>query len=127
MIDYQGTAREALAALQEAGALVTVAWTVKAPYVPGQAQPAPAEVTIRTYGAMVPYNRERVGTQPDSRIKAGDRNLLLAAISPAGAALVEPPEGAIITAANGEKWKVAQCEAICPTDTTVLFDITARR
>ena len=127
MSDYAATARAAYAALKSAGALVTATWEVAADYVPGVPVGVPASVSITTYGAFVPYPAHKAGTQPDSRIRAGDRNLLLAAIDAAGNALAEPQDGARITAANGEVWRVAACEAICPAAETVLFDITARR
>jgi hypothetical protein len=127
MMDYAATARAALAALKSAGALVTVAWDVSPAYDPSNPDEPATPYSIATYGAMVPYAAHKVGTQPDSLIRAGDRNLLLAATSPDGVALTEPAIGARITAANGETWRVAACEAICPAAETVLFDITARR
>lgn len=126
-MDYAVTARAALSALKSAGALVTIAWDVSTPYVPGEPTGAPTPASVTTYGAMVPYPAHKVGTQADSLIRAGDRNLLLAATDPAGVALTQPAVGARITAANGEFWRVAACEAICPAAETVLFDITARR
>lgn len=125
--DYIKTARAGLSALKSAGGIVSLSWTVAVDYDPANPDATGAAVTIATFGAMVPYPAHKIGTQPDSLIRAGDRNLLLAALDPAGAPLAEPPVGAVITAANGEKWRVAACEAICPAATTVLFDITGRR
>ena len=127
MIDYVKTARAGLAALKSAGGMVSLSWTVAAAYDPNNPDAAGTPKLIATYGAMVPYAAHKVGTQPDSLIRAGDRNLLLAALDPGGAPLAEPPIGAVIIAANGERWKVAACEAICPAADVVLFDITARR
>lgn len=127
MIDYVKTARAGLAALKSTGGMVSIAWTVAADYDPNNPDAEGTPVLIATYGAMVPYAAHKIGTQPDALIRAGDRNLLLSALDPGGAPLTEPPIGAVITAANGEHWKVAACEAICPAADTVLFDITARR
>jgi hypothetical protein len=127
MINYAATAQAAFAALKSAGALVTIDWTVAPDYDPAAPATAPTPRSITTYGAFVPYQAHKVGTQGDSLIRAGDRNLLLAAIDDAGAALPEPPPGARITAANGETWRVANAEALRPAADVVLFDITARR
>jgi hypothetical protein len=127
MIDYAKTARAALSALKSAGAPVTLAWEVTQAYDPNAPIVDPTPASITTHGVFVPYAAHKIGTQPDSLIRAGDRNLLLAALDAAGAALPEPPPGATITAANGEKWRVAACEALRPAAETVLYDITARR
>lgn len=127
MIDYAATARAALSALKSAGALVRIDWEIAPAYDPLNPGAAATLVSVQAYGAFVPYAAHKVGTQPDSLIRAGDRNLLLAALDPAGAPLPEPKIGATITAANGEKWRVAACEALRPAAETVLFDITARR
>lgn len=126
MMDYAATATAAHAALKSAGALVRVDWTVATDYVPGQASTG-TPTSIETYGAFVPYPAHKIGNQPDARIRAGDRNLLLAAVDAAGAQLAEPRIDAVITAADGGKWRVAACEAIAPAGLVVMYDITARR
>jgi hypothetical protein len=126
-MDYAKTARAALSALKSAGALVHIDWEIAPAYDPLNPDAAATPASIEAYGVFVPYAAHKVGSQPDSLIRAGDRNLLLAALSAAGTTLPEPKIGATITAANGETWRVAACEAVCPAAETVLYDITARR
>jgi hypothetical protein len=127
VIDYASTAREAYDALREAGALVTLSWTVTPDYDPAQPEPVPAVVSVATYGAVLEYNFREVGTQPDSLVRAGDRQLLLAAVTPDGAALPEPPLDAVATLADGSSLTLKNVRPLAPAGVPVLYDITLRR
>lgn len=126
MFDYAQSAQDALDLLTEFGAVVTVSWT-PAPTsdAPDAVQPAP--VTARAYGAVLEYNRMQIGTQADSLIRAGDRQLLLATLDENGAAMPEPPSEALVTDGAGIRYRVKVCAPLAPAGVAVLYDITLRR
>lgn len=125
--DYADTAREVYAALREDGALVTVAWSVTPDYDPAAGEPVPVAVTATTYGVILDYPTHKIGTQPDSLIRAGDRQLLMAVLDQDGADVPEPPPEAVVTAAYGARYVVRNCAALDPAGVAVMFDITVRR
>lgn len=124
--DYVTTAREARDSLKEAGAIVDLIWT-PAPVSDAPDAATPAEVTHRAYGAVLPYNFREVGAQPDSLIKAGDQNLLLAALDLQGRPLPEPPFDAVVVLVDGSRHRVKAGKPLAPAGVPVLFDITIRR
>lgn len=127
-IDYASTAREAFEALRDAGALVTLAWDDADDYDPALGRaPEGTPVTVATYGVVLEYNFKDIGTQPDSLIRAGDRQLLLAAIDPLGAQIPAPLPDAVATLADGSRLVVKNPRALAPAGVPVLYDITLRR
>lgn len=127
-MSYLQDAIDARATFAESGGQVVVAWTTTPDYVPGQPEPTPVAHGYTAPGVVVEYNYREVGTQADSLIRAGDRNLLLAAVDAAGLPLAEPPYGAAVTLLDGSLYAVANCKPLQPDGlTAVMFDITLRR
>lgn len=126
-MSYRDKALAARASLAKSGAQVVVAWQTTPDYVPGEPEPQPVQVSFDAPGVVVEYASREIGTQPDSLIRAGDRNLLLAACDEAGEPLLEPPFGAAVTLVDGSLYKVANVKSIAPAGVAVMFDITIRR
>jgi hypothetical protein len=128
MADYLQDARDTEAALAEDGAQITLSWSVPVVYDPATPNaPAAAPVSVTAYGCVFPYSSNRIGTQPDSLIRAGDRQLLLAALDINGATLSEPPPDAQVTLADGSLWLVKNPQPLAPAGVPVMYDITIRR
>lgn len=127
--DYLQTAQDAAEAILDVGALITLSWVVPVVYDP--ANPAAAAnppISVTAAGVVLPYASNKIGTQPDSLIRAGDQQLLLAALDAAGAPITEaPPVDALAYLADGTTWKVKNPVALAPAGSVVLFDITLRR
>lgn len=128
MADYSQETIDAAADLLEAGAVISLSWSVVASYDPSNpsAPPSPP-VTVQAGGVVLPYSSNKIGTQPDSLIRAGDRQLLLAALDVNGAALPEPPPDAEVTLADGSVWLVKNPQPLAPAGVPIMYDITIRR
>lgn len=127
-MSYRDDAIAARADFAEDGGSVVVAWEVTADFVPGQPDPAPQVFGYTAPGIVAEYNFKQTGTQADSLIQAGDRNLFLAACDEHGKPLAAPPFGATVTLADGSAYSVHNCKALQPDGmTAILFDITIRR
>lgn len=124
---YRDKAIAARASLARSGAPVVVAWTETPDYVPGEPEPAPVAHTFTAPGAVIAFGYKEIGTQPDSLIKAGDRNLLLAACDANGDPLPEPPFGAAVTLVDGSLYAVTSCKPLAPAGVPVMYDISIRR
>lgn len=128
MADYSQETKDAAADLLAAGAVVSLSWSVAAAYDPGNpSAPPSAPVTVQAAGVTLPYSFKQIGTQPDSLIRAGDRQLLLAALDVNGAALPEPPPDAQVTLADGSLWLVKNPQPLSPAGFPIMYDITIRR
>ncbi len=123
--DFVTTAVEADEMLREFGAEVVVTWT-PAPATDDPEAVPPAAVTKTAYGVVLDYSQHKVGTQPDSLIRAGDRNLLLSALQSDGQAMPEVPPEAVVDAA-GSRYVIRNNAALAPAGVMVLQDITVRR
>lgn len=128
MADYSQETIDAAADLLEAGAVISLVWSVVTQYDPSNpsAPPAPP-VAVQAAGVVLPYSSNKIGTQPDSLIRAGDRQLLLAALDITGAALPEPPPDAEVTLADGSVWLVKNPQPLAPAGVPIMYDITIRR
>lgn len=127
MFDYDSTAADVLVALQDVGALVTLTWAA-APLndlSPPSSDPQ-QQIAVTAYGAIFPYGYKQIGTQPDSLIRAGDENLLLAVTDENGAPVPEPQPGAVVTM-GGARYTLKHCNTLAPAGMAVLFDIAVRR
>ena len=128
MADYQQDAIDAEATLREEGAIITLSWKVPFKYNPANpGELAPPPVTVRAAGVVLPYSSRVIGTQTDSLIRAGDQQLLLAAIDVDGNPMIEPPPEASALLADGSTWTVKNPRTLAPAGIPVMFDITLRR
>lgn len=132
--DYIETAQDALDVLADVGALTTVTST-PAPAVDdydpstGGAAAAPDPVVVTAFGAIFDYTKLDLGNQPDARIRAGDRQLLLAALDVNGAPVPEAalPIDAAVVGPDGAPYIIKGVKPLAPAGVAVLFDINARR
>ena len=131
--DYGATAQDALEALAEFGALTTVTYAAPPPaddYDPETSSgAAPSASSVTAFGAIFDYSGREYGDQPDSLIRAGDRQLLLAAIDVNGApiAVEQAPIEAAVVGPDGAPYIIKNVRALGPAGVVVLFDITVRR
>ena len=126
-INYRKKQLDVRMALASNGALCAISW-IK----PGNDEgpiPVPGEaVSYQAYGAIFDYAANQVGTQPDSLIRAGDRQLMLPALcEPAGQPMPEPPFGASIVGPDGVTYKVASVKVTGPAGVPVMYDVNVRR
>lgn len=119
------TAQDALEALQEFAPSVFT-WT-PAPTDGGPDAATPDPVTASAYSVLLDYNYKQIGTQPDSLIRAGDKNLLVAAIDVNGLAMPEPPPESECVAADGVTYIVKNCKPLAPAGVAVLYDVQLRK
>jgi hypothetical protein len=128
MADYSQETRDAARDLLAAGAVVTLSWSIATAYDPANpSAPPSAPVAVQAAGVTLAYNLKQLGTQPDSLIRAGDKQLLLAALDVTGAALPEPPPDAQVTLADGSVWLVKNPQPLAPAGVPIMYDITIRR
>jgi hypothetical protein len=78
-------------------------------------------------GLVFDYKPRDFGTEKDSRIQAGDRQLLLAVLDKTGKAVAEPAYGTVIQDRDGKRYLVELCKPLSPAGVPVLFDIQLRR
>lgn len=128
MADYAQAARKAAQSLLKSGATITLSWKVPFKYDPANPKALPPPpVTVRAAGVVLPYSSRVIGTQTDSLIRAGDQQLLLAAVDINGEFLAEPPPEASALLADGTTWTVKNPRTLAPAGIPVMFDITLRR
>lgn len=125
-IDYLEIALDARDSLQEAGAVVALTWTPPPTNPAPDAEP-PEAVVVWAYGCIFDYNSAKIGTQPDSLIKAGDRQILLSALDLNGAQMPEPPVEALIVGPDGAAYVLKVCKPVAPAGVAVIFDLNVRR
>lgn len=124
--DYLAIALDARDSLQESGAVVSVTWTpAQTDPAPDAAQPAP--VTVSAYGCIFEYGFRQIGTQPDSLIVAGDKQILLSALDLNGAQLQEPPAEARVIGPDGATYVLKTCRPVAPAGVAVIFDLNVRK
>lgn len=124
--DWKKKALNARTSLVSNGALCALSWT-PAGTDNGPRAVAPPAVAYQAWAAIFDYNREQTGTQADSLIKAGDRQLLLSVfVEPSLAALPPPPKGALIVAPDGLTYKVDFVKTVAPAGVAVLYDVNVR-
>lgn len=125
--DYIESARDAFDALADAGALASLTWETAGTYDP-EAGTAPTVATVATtWGAIFEYSSRQVGTQPDSLIRVGDRQLFLAALDLAGGTVPEPPPGARVVGPDGGAYVVVNPKTMAPAGVPVLYELQVRR
>lgn len=124
--DYLESAQEALEALQEYGAPCTLTWT-PAPDSDAPNAATPDPLVVSAYGVVLDYAAKMIGTQPDSLIQAGDRQVLLGVFDIDGAAVPKPPAEAQIIAPDGLLYTVKGCKPLAPAGVAVLYDLNVRR
>lgn len=125
--NWKKKALSARTSIMSNGALCALTWT-PASTDTGPRAVAPPAVDYEAFGAIFDYDRQMVGTQPDSLIRAGDRQLLLSVLTePALGDLPEPPFGARIVAPDGVAYKVASVKVVGPAGVAVMYDVNLRR
>lgn len=128
--DYVETAQEAAAILADFGALATVTRT-PAPLDdgPDTGQPTPLPVSATAWAVIFDYNEKSYGNQPDALIRAGDRQLLMAAIDVDGIPITPdmlPVEAAVI-GPDGDAYVIKDSKPINPAGVAALYDVRVRR
>lgn len=128
--DYVGTAQEAADILAEFGALATVTRT-PAPVDdgPDTGQPSQVPASVTAWAAVFDYTEKTYGNQDDALVRAGDRQIYMAAVDVDGVAIPveDVPIEASILGPDGAAYIVKNCKPINPAGVPVLYDIQARR
>jgi hypothetical protein len=128
--DYVETAQEAAAILSEFGALATVTAT-PAPLDdgPDTGQPPPVPVSVTAWATVFDYTDRLYGNQPDALIRAGDRQMLMAAIDVDGVAIPVSalPVDAPLIGPDGDAYIIKDPKPINPAGVVVLYDVRVRR
>lgn len=125
--DYGETAQDVREALEEAGALSSLTWTPP-PISDAPDAAVPAPLTFSGWSVILDYGYKQIGTQPDSLIVAGDRQVLLAVFDETtGAAMPQPPAESNIIAPDGIEYTVKLAKPLAPAGVPVMFDLNVRR
>lgn len=125
--NYGETAQDVRETLSDVGALAGLVWT-PAPTSDAPDAPLPPAVSVTAWGIILDYPAKAIGTQPDSLIRAGDRQVLLSAIDEqTGAAMPLIPPEASILAPDGVTYVVKNAKVLNPAGVVVMFDLTVRR
>lgn len=124
-MSYTAIRSRAADLLADKGQTVTIAAETAASYstVTSTVSSTPYAATAKAVILpLSPYRQQR-----DSNIRAGDEQMLLAALDTAGAALVAPPLNSIITLADGStKYSLVAIDPLHPDGTNLLFDCVVR-
>ena len=127
MADYTADRRDARESLKEAGAIVALSWT-PAPTSNAPDASLPEPVTVRAWGVQLEYSANKQGTQADSLIQAGDKQILLAALIDDGEeVLPEPPPECACIAPDGIEYVVKLVKPLAPAGVAVMYDLNIRR
>lgn len=130
-MNYGDTAQQVLEALQAAAGDdgdPGVALTRTYP-VPRGGGVAPAPLATAGVGLIFDYDFRDSGSSMlgETRILAGDKRLLLAALTAAGAAIAPPLKGDAAVAPDGLTYTVENVKAVGPSGVVVLYDVQLRR
>lgn len=125
--DYGETAQDVREALEETGALCALAWTPP-PESDAPDAPTPAPLAFSAWGVILDYSDKALGTQSNSLIEAGDRQILLACFDEStGDALPLPPAESKIIAPDGIEYTIKRAKPLAPAGIPVMFDLNVRR
>lgn len=134
MMDYVQTAQDALAALIEAGGANPGAQiTIKAAggYNPATSKTtAPTTVTYAAVALVFEYGFRNAGEAfaDGTMIKAGDREIYIAALLADGSPLpAAPVNGAACVAPDGQTYTLENVKPLAPAGVPVLYQATIRR
>lgn len=126
MADYTQERIDARDSFKESGALFVLTWT-PAPTSDAPDAPIPLPVTVSAYGLLLEYSANKQGTQPDSLIQAGDKQVLLAALDINNVPIAAIPPEATCDAPDGVRYVVKTPKALAPAGVPILFDLNVRR
>lgn len=124
--DYAQSAQEVVEALADAGAPCSLTWTPPPATDDPLAEP-PAPVTVTAYAAIFDYSARQIGTQLDSLIVAGDRQILMAVFDVNGNAVPEPLHGATVSGPDGNPYVLKACKALAPAGVAVMYDLNVKK
>lgn len=124
--DYGDTAQDVREALEEAGALCALAWT-PAPLSDAPDAATPDPLAFSAYGVILDYSDKQIGTQSNSLIEAGDRQVLLAVFDEFGNALPLPPAESKIVAPDGIEYTIKRAKPLAPAGVPVMYELNVRR
>lgn len=126
MADHTEDRRDARESFKEDGALVSITWQPAPP--PGRNAVAPPPITMQAWGMQFEYNIRQIGTQPDSLIKVGDKQLLLSAlVGDTDELLPEPPPECSCIAPDGKKYVVKLVKPLAPSGEPIIYELNIRR
>lgn len=109
--------------LKGKGQLITLTRQSAGTYSVSNATAAITATSTQTvYGAVFPYADKNID---GTLIKAGDKQLLLAAVSAAGAALTPPVLNDTVTI-DSVVYTITQIKPLSPAGTTVIYDCNIR-
>jgi hypothetical protein len=126
MADYTQETRDAAASFKESGGLFVLSWT-PAPTSDAPDAPTPEAVEVRASGLLLEYSAKSQGTQADSLILAGDKQVLLAALDDIGNPISAVPPEAQILAPDGVTYTVKMSKPLAPAGVPIMFDLNVRR
>lgn len=124
-MSYAATASRTLNTLDRKGASVTVTYRASGAYDPATGLSSITTSTATAKGVILPFSQglRKLG---NTNIAIGDEQLLLSALTTAGAALTQPKVDDGVTV-NGKAYNIVEVSPLRPDGATaVLYDITVR-
>ena len=119
---YTKMRQTAFKLLKGKGQLMTLTRQSAGTYGVSNATATVTTTTQTVYGAVFPYADKNID---GTLIKAGDKQLLLAALDAAGAALTAPVVNDTVTI-DSVVYTITQIKPLSPAGTTVIFDCNIR-
>lgn len=127
MANYAKSAEGARQSFKRNGKLCALTWTPP-PLSDAPDAPPPAPLTFAAYGVIFDYGYKQLGTQVNSLIEAGDRQVLLSVFDETtGGALPEPPPESKIIAPDGVEYTIKRVQPLAPAGVPVMYDLNVRK
>jgi hypothetical protein len=121
-MSYAQDARDADAAFREDGQLIRLTIKTKGSYVNGAVSIITTNVDVWGIDTAVSAHAVGTTTQGGTLVKAGDRKLIISALSNTGAALSEPTHGDIAQVGT-KTYTVRNVDPLSPGGVVVLFNL----
>lgn len=124
-MSYTAIRSRAADLLADKGQTVTIAGETAATYSTATSSVSSTPYSATAKAVILPLSPYR--QQRDSNIRAGDEQMLLAALDTSDAVLTEPPLNSIVTLADGTtKYSLIAIDPLHPDGTSLLFDAVIR-
>ena len=124
-MSYIATRSGAANVLANKGQTVTISGETSGTYDPSTGGVTGTAYSATAKAVLLPLSPYRQAN--DTSVRAGDEQMLLAALDTSGDALTEPPLNSIVTLADGvTKYALVSIDPLHPDGTELLFDCVVR-
>lgn len=123
-MSYAAIQSSASSAIASKGQTVAITGTIAGVYDRATATVIGTPYNVTAKAVILPLSPYRQAK--DDNVQAGDEQMLLSALSSAGAPLTKPPLNSIVTVASGAKYTLVAIDPLHPDGTELLFDCIVR-